>query len=193
MKRQPCAEPDRVALRHVHDGEWQPITWASYGRAVRELAAALVELGIAPGDRVGILAGNQPRWHMADVAILAAGAVSVPAYPTGAASQVSYVFGHSGTRLTFVGDGDPLAKVLSHRHELNGLERIVMLSDPPDGLDDDMVLTFDALLEVGRRRLAEAPDAIEERSHELRPDGVATLVYTSGTTGPPKGTMITHR
>jgi long-chain acyl-CoA synthetase len=185
--------PDRVALRHVQDGEWEPVTWASYGRSVRELAAGLVELGIAPGDRVGILAGNQPRWHMADVAILAAGAISVPAYPTGVASQVAYVFGHSGTRLAFVGDRDQLAKVLLRRHEIAGLERIIMLSDPPDGLDDEIVLTFDGLREMGRRRLAEDPNAVDERSRELRPDDVATLVYTSGTTGPPKGTMITHR
>jgi long-chain acyl-CoA synthetase len=185
--------PDRVALRHVHDDEWTPITWAEYGRAVREVAAGLVEFGISPGDRVGILAGNEPRWHMADVGILAAGAISVPAYPTGVASQVSHVFGHSGARLALVGDRDQLAKVLLVRHELPGLERIVMLSDPPDGLDDDTVLTFDELRERGRHRLAEDPDTVEERSRDLRPDGVATLVYTSGTTGPPKGTMITHR
>jgi long-chain acyl-CoA synthetase len=184
---------DRVALRHVREGEWVPITWAEYGRAVREAAAGLVDLGIVPGDRVGILAGNEPRWHIADLGILAAGAISVPAYPTGVASQVAHVFGHSGTRLAFVGDRDQLAKVLLGRHELGGLERIVMLTDPPDGLDDDTVTTFDELRERGRHRLAADPDTVDERSRELRPDGVATLVYTSGTTGPPKGTMITHR
>jgi long-chain acyl-CoA synthetase len=184
---------DRVALRHVREGEWASITWAEYGQAVREVAAGLVDVGIEPGDRVGILAGNQPRWHMADLGILAAGAISVPAYPTGVASQVAYVFGHSGSRLAFVGDPDQLAKVLVGRHELSGLERIVMLSDPPDGLDDDSVLTFVELCERGHGRLAEDPGLVDERSRELRPDGVATLVYTSGTTGPPKGTMITHR
>jgi long-chain acyl-CoA synthetase len=185
--------PDRVALRHARDGEWASITWAEYGRAVREVAAGLVALGIAPGDRVGILAGNEPRWHMGDLGILAAGAISVPAYPTGVASQVAHVFGHSGTRLAFVGDRDQLAKVLLVRHDLVGFERIIMLSDPPDGLDDDTVLTFDELCERGRHRLAEDPDVVDERSRELRADGVATLVYTSGTTGRPKGTMITHR
>jgi long-chain acyl-CoA synthetase len=82
---------ERPALRHWQDGAWQTMTWAEYGAAVREVAAGLVALGLAPGDRAGILAGNQPRWHVADVGIIAAGAVSVPAYPTGAASQLAHV------------------------------------------------------------------------------------------------------
>src|SRR5690606_5444877 len=96
--------PERPALRHVVDGEWQPITWAEYGIEVREAAAGLIALGVDAGDRVGLLAGNQPRWHIADLAIVAGGAISVPAYPTGAASQVQHAFGHSASRVCFVGD-----------------------------------------------------------------------------------------
>jgi len=183
---------ERPALRHMEDGEWRPITWAEYGTVVREVAAGLVALGIETGDRVGLLAGNQPRWHMADVGIIAAGAVSVPAYPTGAASQVAHVLGHSGSRVCFVGDRDQLAKLLLGRLRLPALERIVMLGEPPDGLDDDVLLTFDDLRSLGRQRLQEQPAVVDERARDLRPDMVATIVYTSGTTGPPKGTMITH-
>jgi long-chain acyl-CoA synthetase len=183
---------ERTALRYVHDGEWRPVSWAEYGTAVREVAAGLVALGIEGGDRVGILSGNQPRWHMADVGIMAAGAVSVPAYPTGAASQVAHVLGHSDSRVCFVGDRDQLAKLLLGRHRLPALERVVMLADPPDGLDDDLVLTFDDLRSLGRQRLGEDPALLDARVRALRPDSVATIVYTSGTTGPPKGTMITH-
>ena len=185
--------PERPALRHAEAGAWQAISWAEYGAAVREVAAGLVALGAAPGDRVGILAANQPRWHMADIGIMAAGAVSVPAYPTGAASQVAHVLGQSGSRFCFAGDRDQLAKLLLARGRLPALERIVMLTAPPDGLDDDYVLTFDDVRSVGRERLARAPDTVSERAGALTPDAVATLVYTSGTTGPPKGTMITHR
>ncbi|HEX5947488.1 MAG TPA: long-chain fatty acid--CoA ligase [Acidimicrobiales bacterium] len=185
--------PDRVALRHVQDGEWATISWSEYGAAAREVAAGLIALGIAPTDRVGILAGNQPRWHMADVGILTAGGISVPAYPTGVASQVAHVFGHSGCRVCFVGDHDQLAKVLLARASLPDLERIVTFDSPPDGLDDDVLMTFDDLLERGRAHLAEHPAAVDERTAGLQPDAVATLVYTSGTTGAPKGTMITHR
>ena len=183
---------DRPALRYSDHGTWRAITWAAYGKAVREAAAGLVALGIESGDRVGILAGNQPRWHMADVAIMAAGAVSVPTYPTGVASQVAHVLGHSGSRLCFVGDRDQLAKLLLARPRLPILERIVTLGEPPDGLDDDLLLTFDDLCALGRQRLEQHPETVDERARELRPGGVATIVYTSGTTGPPKGTMITH-
>ena len=98
------------------------MTWAGYGAAVREVAAALVALGLEPGERAGILAGNQPRWHMADVAIMAAGGVTVPAYPTGAASQVAQVLGHSDSRVCFVGDRDQLAKLLLCRPRLSALD-----------------------------------------------------------------------
>jgi long-chain acyl-CoA synthetase len=183
---------ERPALRYWQDGAWRPVSWAEYGTAVREVAAGLAALGLETGDRAGILAGNQPRWHMADVGIMAAGGVSVPAYPTGAASQVAHVLGHSGSRVCFVGDRDQLAKLLLGRPKLPALERVVMLGEPPDGLDDDLLLTFDDLRSLGREHLGARPDLIDERTGKLPSDAVATIVYTSGTTGPPKGTMITH-
>jgi len=183
---------DRPALRYRQDGVWRSVTWAEYGTAVREVAAGLAALGLEPGDRAGILAGNQPRWHMADVGIMATGGVSVPAYPTGAASQVAHVLGHSGSRVCFVGDRDQLAKLLLSRPRLPALERVVMLGEPPDGLDDDLLLTFADLRSLGSDRLRQQPDLVDERARGLQPGAVATIVYTSGTTGPPKGTMITH-
>jgi long-chain acyl-CoA synthetase len=184
--------PDRPALRYRDGDAWHVITWAEYGEAVRQVAAGLVALGIAGGDRVGILAGNQPRWHMADVGIISAGAISVPAYPTGTASQLTHVLRHSTCRVCFVGDRDQLAKLLLVRPRLPDLERIVVLGDPPDGLDDDVLLTFDDLRSLGRQQLELNEASVEERARELQPRDIATLVYTSGTTGPPKGTMITH-
>lgn len=184
--------PERPALRHMRDGEWHAISWAEYGTTVREVAAGLIELGIEAGDRVGILASNQPRWHMADLGIVSCAAISVPSYPTGAASQVGHVFGHSACRVCFVGDRDQLAKVLLARPQLPGLERIVMLGERPDGLDDELLITFDDLCSLGRGRLQHEPDAVDERSRGVRLEDLATIVYTSGTTGAPKGAMITH-
>lgn len=184
--------PDRPALRYADGDGWRSITWASYGEAVRQVAAGLVALGIGSGDRVGILSGNEPRWHMADVGIMAAGGISVPAYPTGTASQLAHVLGHSASRACFVGDRDQLAKLLLARSRLADLERIITLGEPPDGLDDEVLLTFDDLRSLGRQRLDQQPGTVDERARELRPSHVATIVYTSGTTGPPKGTMITH-
>ena len=129
---------------------------------------------------------------MADVGIMAAGAVSVPAYPTGAASQVAHVLGHSGSRVCFVGDRDQLAKLLLGRPRLPALERVVMLREPPDGLDDDLVLTFDDL-RLARPAAARAPDTVlDERGRPCGPTPWRRSSTRAGRPGPPKGTMITH-
>lgn len=184
--------PDRPALRQRVGSEWEPLSWRAYGSAVTEVAAGLVALGIEPGDRVAVLAFNQIRWHEADMGILAAGATSVPAYPTSASGQLTHLLGHSGARVCFVGDRDQLTKVLLGRHSLPALEHVVMFDDPPDGLDDDLLLTFDDLRALGRRLIADEPTLVRDRSAAITPDSTATLVYTSGTTGPPKGVILTY-
>jgi long-chain acyl-CoA synthetase len=185
--------PERTALRENVDGAWESISWADYGAAVREAAAGLVALGVAPGDRVGIMSGNQPPWHMADIATLRAGAVTVPVYPTSAASQAAYVLSHSASRICFVGDRDQLAKVLLARQHAPAVERLVLLNGSTEGLDDDVLLTFDDLRSLGRDELSRHPAVVDDRSGGLGPDSLATIVYTSGTTGRPKGVLITHR
>ena len=184
--------PDRPALRQRVGRDWEPLSWGAYGEAVTEVAAGLVALGIEPGDRVAILAFNQIRWHQADMGILAAGATSVPAYPTSASGQLVHLLGHSGARVCFVADRDQLTKVLLGRHSLPALEHVVMFDDPPDGLDDDLLLTFDDLRELGRRLVADEPALVRDRSAAVTPESTATIVYTSGTTGPPKGVMLTY-
>jgi long-chain acyl-CoA synthetase len=182
----------RPAMRHVAGGRWQVITWAEYGRTVECLAAGLAGLGVSPGDRVGILSGNQHRWHEADMAVLSLGAVTVPVYPTSASSQVAYVLGHSKSSVCFVENRDQLAKVLLRRAELPRLRHVVVFEPAGEGLDDAFVLDFDELVSIGADVLARDPDAVAERASATRPDSLATVVYTSGTTGPPKGAMITH-
>jgi long-chain acyl-CoA synthetase len=184
--------PDRPALREYRDGAWRAISWADYGAAVREVAAGLVAFGVGPGDRVGILATNQPGWHVADLGALAAGAVSVPAYPTSTSSQVAHVLGHSGARVCVVGDRDQLAKVLLVHRRLPDLERVVLLGPPAPGLDDDLLLTVDDLRALGRDELGRHPGTLDARAAALTPGSLATIVYTSGTTGRPRGVRITH-
>ena len=185
--------PDRTALRRRGaGGGWTPLSWAEYGRAVEEIAAALVELGIAHGDRVAVLSGNRPEWHQADLAALTVGAVSVPVYQTLSPQQVSYVLGHSATRVVFVENAAQRDKVLEVVKELPALERVVLFDGQADG-DDALVTTLDALRETGAARLAAEPGVLEGRRQAIDPDALATLVYTSGTTGPPKGTMLSHR
>ncbi len=169
------------------DGErWHTITWGDYGTAVDETAAGLIGLGLEPGDRVGLLSANRPEWHVADVATLSAGGVTVPVYPTSSSSQAAYVLDDAGCRVCFVDSPEQLSKVLLHRGDLPALERIVMLG-PAAGLASQLLVTLDDL-----RSGDGSVDAVRERTAALSGDDLATLVYTSGTTGPPKGTMLSH-
>ncbi len=181
----------QTALRWRSGTTWDEMSWAEYGTSVRQIAAGLVHVGFEPGDRAAILSTNRWEWHVADIAILAAGGVSVPVYQTNSSSQVSYALSHAEARVCFVENVDQLAKVLLRRHQLPALEHIVVF-DPPVGLDDDFVAPFEDVLDLGADRLEAQPDLLRDRAAVIVPSTLATLVYTSGTTGPPKATMLTH-
>lgn len=185
------ARPFAPALR-CHDGSsWQAITWREYETAVAETAAGLRTLGLEPGDRVALLSGNRPQWHIADLGILSAGLVSTPVYSTSSSSQIAHVLDDAGARVCFVEDGQQLAKVLLRRAELPNLERIVVLT-ALQGADDGFVTGLDDLRQAGAAVLAADAGCFESMVNAVAPDQVATLVYTSGTTGPPKGAVISH-
>ncbi|HEY5664481.1 MAG TPA: long-chain fatty acid--CoA ligase [Ilumatobacter sp.] len=187
-----ATQPELPALRHHLDDGWTPIDWAEYGKQVEQAAAGLVSLGIQLGDRIGLLSNNRPEWHVADLATLSIGAVTVPVYPTSSASQVAYVLRDSGARLCFVESAEQLSKVLLYLHELPELELVIGLDTFPT-LDRPAIVTdLGGLRERGRTALAGSPGLVAERAAALTGDTTATLVYTSGTTGPPKGTVITH-
>ncbi len=187
--------PDAPALRrHGPDGAgdgWDVITWAGYLEAVREVTAGLADLGIAPGEQVGIFSNNRVEWHLADFGTLANGSVAVPLYQTSSPEQVAYVLGNAEARLCFVENHELLAKVLEVRDRLPKLDRVVVFADA-DHPADPFVLDFTELRAVGAARLRRDPDLFDARADAVEPDQLATLVYTSGTTGPPKGTMISH-
>ena len=183
--------PANPALRRRKEGGWEQLTWADYGTAVSEVTAGLAELGIGPGESVGIFSNNRLEWHLADIGGLAGGCVTVPLYQTSAPEQVAYVLGHSDARVCFVENEDLLGRILAVKDRLPKLDRIVVFDDS-DHLDDPTVLDFSALRAVGAARLQREPGLFEALASAVTADQVATLVYTSGTTGPPKGTIITH-
>ena len=185
------AIPTLPALRRHTGSGWETLTWEDYGTGATEVAAGLVDLGIGAGDRIAILSNNRVEWHLADIGTLLVGAVTVPLYQTSAAEQVAYILNHSGVRICFVENHEQRAKILEVRERLRTLERVVVFEDD-EPLDDPFLTDFDELRAIGAARLQREPGCVQDRAGEVKPDQVATLVYTSGTTGPPKGAVITH-
>jgi long-chain acyl-CoA synthetase len=184
---------DAVALRQKDMGIWQAVTWRELGDIAREVALGLSSLGFAPGEVASILSSTNREWMFADLGVLCAGGVANGIYPTDSAAQCEYLLSDSGSVYAFVEDEEQLDKILEVRDRLPGLRRIVVFD--MEGLrrfDDPQVMSLEALRELGRARLASHPGEFEQRAASRAPEELAILVYTSGTTGKPKGAMISH-
>jgi len=191
---------DRLALREKEFGIWNPYSWAHYYATARAVALGLMSLGIKPGDRVAIAGENTPEWFYADLGTQMIGAVAVGIYPTNPWVELQYIVRHSGSRVVVTGDQEQTDKVLdaiSRSDGLPALEAIVCID--MKGLRNyrqSRLMSFEALCERGRAFARDNPDAevaLDRLISQAAPDDVCILVYTSGTTGPPKGAMLTHR
>jgi len=184
--------PDRVAMREKDRGIWRELTWADYWDAVELVGHALLALGVEPGDRVAIHSENRPEWLMTDMGALAIRATSVGVYPTNPASEVEYLLAHSGSRVLVAEDQEQVDKALSVIDACPDLRHVVYVE--PRGIrhryDHPALLSWEEFLARGRAHREALPSAVRDRMTQARPDDLATLVYTSGTTGPPKGVML---
>ena len=185
------ASPGRIALRHKEGGTWRPTTWGEWARAAREIAGGLVELGVAAGDRVAILATTRREWVLCDVGILSAGAVVVPIYASSLPDQCEHILRDSGAVVAIVEDEKQLAKLIEVRASLPDLRTVILMSGTRPKRSD-WVVTLDEVRASGVRWLVANPKRLDELAAAIDPAGAATLIYTSGTTGPPKGVIITH-
>ena len=183
----------QVWMRQKHLGVWRSWTWDQTACAVDEIANGLLSLGFAKGDCASILSNTVVEWVWADLAVLSCSGVSNGIYPTDASNQVHYLCEDSRTRFLFVEDDEQLDKALEVRSTLPLLRKIVVFDmEGLRTLDDPNVISLDALRALGRAHKAAHPNALQERIALCKPEDLAILVYTSGTTGKPKGAMHLH-
>ncbi len=184
----------KVALREKDLGIWQRVTWQEYCEHVQHFALGLRALGLKKGDKLSILGDNCREWLYADLAAQCSSAVSVGIYPTDVASQVKYAIENSESRFVVVKDQEQTDKVLEVKANLPLLEKIIVID--MKGLKryrDPMVISFKAVEEIGGEAHRKKPQLFEEMVGATRPEDIGIIVYTSGTTGQPKGAMISQR
>ena len=191
---------DKLALREKDFGIWNRYSWNHYYETARSVALGLLSLGLKPGDRVAIAGEDTPEWFYADLGTQMIGAIAVGIYPTNPWVELQYIVRHSGARVVISGDQEQTDKVLdaiANNDGLPALEAIVCVD--MKGLrhyGQSQLMSFETLCERGKRYALEHPDAndrLDRLIARASPDDVCILVYTSGTTGPPKGAMLTHR
>ena len=185
---------EEPALRAKHRGIWASVSWREYFERAAAVGHALLALGVMPGEVVSVLAENRPEWLYVDLGAQCFGIIGNGVYPTSAPEQLEYLLIDSDTRVLVVEDDEQLDKALAVRASCPRLLRIVVIEMRGlRKLSDPGIMTFDALLRLGVEARAKAPAAFEAAIAATAPDDIAFLVYTSGTTGRPKGAMITHR
>lgn len=191
LRQHAAIRPRALALRHKDLGLWREYTWGEYARLTALAGLGLRALGVQPGDRVAVLGDNRPEWLFADLGAQGIGAIVVGVYSTSPAAEIEYVLEHSGSVVAVVEDEEQLDKVLEVRDRLPALRDIVIME--PRGATHHLAagacLPFEQLVQLGESR---PPDEFDAAVDGLRLEDVAILVYTSGTTGPPKGAMLTH-
>ena len=179
---------DATAMYFKEGSEWQEISYLELGKRIENLAGGLLELGVEPGDRVGIMAQNSPEWAIADFAIQSVGGITVPIYATNTAGQAQYITNDAGLKVLFAGSAEEREKIETFV-ETSTIERVVMLDGSPFEPSTTM-LSFSDLLAKGRD--ARRSEELERILTGINEEDVATIIYTSGTTGEPKGVMLTH-
>ena len=188
------SDPARIAMREKDFGIWQEYSWARTWDLVMDAAHGLLALGIEVGDRVSIQSEDRPEWVILDLATVAVRGITVGFYPTNPAAEVEYLLVDCGATVHLAEDQEQVDRVIEIDSAMvPNLSRIIYCE--PRGVrtySDDRLMDWDDFLTIGRQHRAENPDVVVGHMADARPDDIMTLVYTSGTTGPPKGAMLTN-
>ena len=181
--------PEKVALRYKGDGAWHDVTWRDYGDTVRKVGKGLHALGFRSGDKMALLSGNRIEWHFADIGCLSFGGATAPVYATNSPEQVAYIVGHSDSKIACVENTEQLEKILKMRSQLPDLTKVIVFEGYDGTADKELVMSWDDFLALADK----VDDSVyEEITNKVKPEDLATFVYTSGTTGPPKAVMLSH-
>jgi len=194
LQRNAEESPTAAGIREKTRGVWQTLSWADYNDNVRDFALGLASMGFARGDKLSVVGDNRPQLYIAQLATQVLGGMSVPVYQDSIASELVYVLGHAETSVIVAEDQEQVDKALSLKDKLPNLRLIVF--DDPRGLwsyDDPALCSFESVLAAGRAFGKSNPDFYAKELAKGQADDIAMIAYTSGTTGNPKGAMLTHR
>ncbi len=180
----------RTAMRHRTPSGWKDITWYTLGEQIMSIAKALIESGINEGDRIGIYASNCPEWHLADFAIAAVGAVSVPVFSAYSTEQLEYIVNRAGIKLLFVGDEERYDRAMTFYLSSDYLQRVIVFNGLSERTTVPQNQSLADFLETGRKSRREKD--VRNRLSHASADDYASIIYTPGTTGEPKGVILTH-
>jgi len=182
---------NRLAIEKKMNGAWHGATWNEYYERARAVGLGLWSLGVRKGNMVSLLSENRLEWLYADMGSLGIGACIIPVYPTLASEEIEYILNNSESKVVVPENKKQLKKILEVVDKCPGLEKIIVMEEK-DAVGHPKVMSFKNLMELGYKKHAEDPTLFEKLSQEVSVDDLATIVYTSGTTGLPKGAMITH-
>ena len=174
-----------IALGCKRDQKWVTFSPAQYKELTDNISYGLMKLGVEPGDKVGIIANSRPEWNMLDMGIMQIGAITVPVYPTISESDYHYIVNHSDMKVVFVEGVEVMNKISNIMGDTPKLEKVYTF------INRDRFPYLDQLIEMGRENAN--PEELKRRSDAVKEEDCCTIMYTSGTTGHPKGVMLSHR